>query len=81
MSRVGQVFMGRLAAPWVALVTEGPSLPRREGSAARGHEPLPAPDRLVHTLCVWGGSGVVRWPVERTEDTLARWELEGRRVA
>ncbi len=80
MSRVGQVFMGRT---WFAVVTGGPALPRRKGSTVRGCDHKSTPDVLVHTLAVfgdWRGSGV-HWPVERREESLASWELEGRRIA
>lgn len=76
-SRIGQVFMG---STWFALVTKGPSLPRRKGSTVRGCDHKHTPDLQVYTLAIWGDSGV-HWPVERLEDTLASWELEGRRIA
>lgn len=80
-SRVGQVFMGGDAvSPWFALVVEGPSPPRRPGSTVRGCDHKHALDVPVYTLCVWGNSGV-HHPVERREDSLASWELEGRRIA
>ncbi len=79
MIRVGQVFMWPNGA--TALVTEGPREPRRKWLAcapeARGKHDL---GMHVHTLAVWDDSGV-HWPVERLERTLARWDLEGRRIA
>ena len=80
-SRVGQVFMGRHPEhAWFALVTSELALPRRKGSTIRGDEDMHASDRQVHTLVLWGRSGVY-YPIERLEDTLASWELEGRRIA
>lgn len=81
MSRVGQVFMGKDRVwPWFAVVTSELALPRRKGSTVRGDEDMHTPDRQVHTLALWGRSGV-HYPVERLEESLARWELEGRRIA
>ena len=76
-SRVGQVFMWPSGT--FALVTEGPSPPRKPGSSTPRLSKQ-VNDRPVHTLCVWGVTGVL-WPVERHEGTLALWEQGGRRLA
>ena len=79
MSRVGQAFMWTNGT-W-AVVTESGQPPRRVGSTARGDEGKHTPDVLVHTLAMFTGDGTTWWPIERREDTVAKWELEGRRLA
>lgn len=77
-SRVGQVFA------WThiyALVVEELGPTRRSGSTIGPEDHMSTPDVPVYTLCVWNDSGVVRWPVERFEATLAKWEQANRRIA
>lgn len=82
--RVGQVYLWRTC---LAVVTEGPAPPRRRGSTLTQAEldaspglssDLLPPDRQVYTLAVLHDSGGITWPVERLEDTLLKWEEDGR---
>jgi hypothetical protein len=64
----------------VAVVTEGPALPRRRGSTLGPEACKSDPDRQVYTLAVLHDSGAVMWPVERFPETLLKWEERGRLV-
>jgi len=80
LSRVGQAF---LWSSCLAVVTGEQAAPRRRGStldqASCALDPLP-PDVQVFTLAILHDSGAVTWPVERLEDSLIKWEADGRRV-
>lgn len=77
--RVGTVY---LMPRSVVVVVSGPGPTRHPGSTlspeaeadATGQWPS---DRQVYTLAVLLDSGVVKYPVERLEDTLIRWEQDG----
>lgn len=82
MIAVGQVYLWRTCA---VVVTEGPAPPRRAGSTlgpeatvdATGRWPS---DRQVYTLAVLHDSGAVTWPCERLEETILKWQADGRLV-
>lgn len=81
MSRVGNVYMWKTC---FALVTADLGPTRRPGStlgpdavAEGGRWPS---DLQVYTLAILLDRGDFKWPVERLEDSLIKWEAEGRLV-
>lgn len=80
MSRVGNVYLFNSC---LALVTEDLGPTRRPGSTLTDAQlecslaQLPS-DLQVYTLAVLLDRGGFKWPVERLEDSLIKWEQEGR---
>ncbi len=80
MSRLGNVYLFKHS---FAVVTKDLGETRHPGSTlgpeatadSKGRWPS---DLQVYTLAVLLDSGGYRWPVERFEDTLIKWETEGR---
>jgi hypothetical protein len=80
MSRVGNVYMWKTC---FAVVTAELGPTRKPGStlgpeAAADSRGRWLSDLQVYTLAVFHDSGGCTWPVERLEDTLIKWEQDGR---
>ncbi len=78
-SRVGQVFKWRNGT--FALVVSELGETWRKGSTVPSEGLKHDPDLPVHRIVIWDDSGVIWYPVERLERTLASWELDGHRLA
>ncbi len=79
MSRLGQVFAWPKGT-FVLVVSELTET-RRPGSTVGARGGKHDPDLPVHQIVIWDDSGTIWHQAERVESTLARWELEGRRLA
>lgn len=82
MSRVGNVYLWKT---FFAVVTAELGPTRKPGSTLGSEATADSggrwpSDLQVYTLAILLDSGDVKWPVERLEDTVIKWERDGRLV-